>query len=125
MTSFDINSFDNIEFTVPAGKDKSITLVVPPMDCMAPAEVEKLNKFLEDINEDDSIRDELKPGKDQTGAALVRSMLKFFNQTKAKTEAIDNLVPRQLTAIDRHWAEESGIDMGESEGSSESSSETE
>ena len=124
MSSFEIKNFDNLEFTIPAGKDKSITLTVPPMDCMTPAEVQRLNDYIEELNQDESVPDSVKPGKDQTGASLVRSMLKFFNSAKAKADAIDNLVPRQLAEIDKHWAEESGIDMGKSSQSTEESSES-
>lgn len=41
--SIEIEAFDMLEFDVPAGKGKKLTLSVPPMDCLDPADVEKVD----------------------------------------------------------------------------------
>lgn len=120
--AFEIESFDMLEFDVPAGKGKKLTLTVPPMDCLDPADVEKMNTELKEIGENfegDTINNPT-----VNGAALVRFMLKFYNPGKAKADVIDTLVPRQLSAIDEVWSEQSGITLGESEPSTDESTAT-
>ena len=55
---------------------------------------------------------------------LNRYFFKFFNNTKAKTEAIDKLLPRYINEIAKEWEKQSGVKPGESEDSTTSSSET-
>ncbi|WP_257160407.1 hypothetical protein [Corynebacterium cystitidis] len=120
--SFEIEAFDMLEFDVPAGKGKKLTLSVPPMDCLDPADVEKMNADLEKIGatyEGDPINDPTK-----NGAALVRYMLKYYNPGKEKEAVIDRLVPRQLNQIDKVWTEASDITLGESEPSTDESTPT-
>lgn len=119
--AFDIDSFDLIEFDIPAGRDRKITLTVPPLDCFSPEDVESMNQQVELLDTPDII-DANNPAKSAT--ALIRFMIKFFNPGKQKAEAIDALVPRQLAQIDRLWTKESGIELGESEPSTEESSVT-
>lgn len=116
------NDFTPVEFDIPAGKDKKVTLSVPPMDCISPSDVDAMNKQLEAF-EDADVEDARNPLKD--AAALLRFQLKYFNPGKQKADLIDGLVVRQLRQIDKHWAEASQIDMGESETSTDDSSETE
>lgn len=109
--AFDIDSFDRIEFDIPAGRDKKLTLSVPPFDCFTPDEVAEMNEQAEALDSEDT-PDVQNPMR--SGTALVRFMLKYFNPGKQKHEAIDALVPRQLMQVDRIWTEESGFELGES-----------
>lgn len=120
--AFSIDGFDMIEFDIPAGKGKKITLSVPPYDCVAPADTAAMNEQLRALEgkELDFANDP-----NQNAAALVRLMLKHFNPGKQKGDAIDALVPRQLAQIDELWTKESGMTVGESSTSTDESSETE
>lgn len=136
--AFEIEMFEPIEFDIPAGKDKKVTVAVPPFDCFDPKDVDAMNKKLREYEHpevEDTVEDVNNPLKN--GAALVRFMLKFFNPSKEKCAAIDKLVPRQLNAIDTVWTENSnmptvdgenattGEALGESEPSTSESSQTE
>lgn len=112
-----------IEFEIPAAKGSGTVIVsLPPLDCLSNRDYERLDKAVEELNNDDSIPTRLKPK--FNAMAAIQTALKTFNTGKAKYDAIDGLVDRQLKAIDSHWAEESKVSMGESEPSTEKSSET-
>lgn len=119
--AFEIDSFDRIEFDIPAGRDKKVTLSVPPLDCFAPEDVAEMNKQMEELDKSD-LPDAQNPLKSAT--ALIRFMVKYFNPGKQKADAIDSLVPRQLNQIDKLWTEESGIDLGESVPSTDESTQS-
>ncbi len=136
--AFEIEMFEPIEFDIPAGKDKKVTVSVPPFDCFDPKDVEAMNKKLREYEQPevaDTVEDVNNPL--QNGAALVRFLLKFFNPGKEKHTAIDKLVPRQLNEIDKVWTENSNLPdvdgaplstleaVGESEPSTSESSQTE
>lgn len=118
--AFIIPTFDNIEFEIPDNiKGGSINITVPPLDCMEPSDVEKMNKQLDAVPEDTpAIRN---PNKNAT--ALIQHMIAYYNP-KAKA-AVWNLVPRQVKAINDHWEEESGVGLGESSPSTDGSSDAE
>lgn len=132
--AFEIEMFEPLEFDIPAGKDKKVTVSVPPFDCFNPKDVAAINKQLKEF-EDSEIDDIFNPL--MNGAALVRFMLKYFNSGKEKHAAIDNLVPRQLDAIDDQWGVSSNLvdeggetvtssdALGESEPSTSEPSQTE
>lgn len=120
--AFNIDVFEPIEFDIPAGKDKKLTLSVPPYDCVTPADTAKMNEQLREFENAD-IDDINNPAKN--GVALVRFMLKYFNSGKQKADAIDALVPRQVLQIDQIWSEGSGLEVGESSPSTDDSSATE
>lgn len=132
--AYEIGGFELIEFEIPAGKGKTVTLTVPPMDCVTTADVDGINKELEkylssenDSDTTDSANGEALPDhKDPTkdAAELLRLQLRYFNPSKAKVEAINALVARQLRQIDQIWARESSITLGESEPSTDESSQT-
>lgn len=44
-----IDQFEDIEFEVPAGKDKFVTISLPPMDCWSPAQVKSINEGLAEL----------------------------------------------------------------------------
>lgn len=120
--SFEIDGFDLIEFDIPAGKDKKITLSVPPFDCILPSDSAKMTEELEKFEADEKLLDVQNPTKN--AIALARFMLKYFNPGKQKADAIDALVTRQVMQIDAIWSKESGIELGESSPSTDESSET-
>lgn len=100
--AFDIPGFDNIEFNIPAGKDKKVTIAIPPVDCLYPTDVTAIQNEAEKRHiGNDSVE-------------ITRLFLLHFNNTQAKKDAISKLVQRQLVEIDRIWGEESGILLGES-----------
>ena len=100
--AFDIPGFDNIEFTIPSGKDKKITITIPPVDCLYPTDVTAIQNEAEKQHiGNDSVE-------------IMRLFLLHFNNTQAKKDAINKLVQRQLVEIDRIWSQESGIPLGES-----------
>lgn len=136
--AFEIEMFEPLEFDIPAGKDKKVTVSVPPFDCFDPKDVDAINKKLREYEHPevaDAVEDVNNPLKN--GAALVRFMLKYFNPSKEKSTAIDKLVPRQLNAIDEVWSKNSNMQtddgelattgeaLGESEPSMSESSPTE
>ena len=100
--AFDISGFDNLEFNIPAGKDKKITITIPPVDCLYPTDVTAIQNEAEKQH----------IGKDSV--EITRLFLLHFNNTQAKKDAINKLVQRQLVEIDRIWGQESGILLGES-----------
>lgn len=118
--AFEIGGFENIEFDIPAGKDKKLTITVPPIDCISPDDVAAMNKQLEAYEANEELADVQNPAK--YGAALLRFQLKYFNPGKQKADAIDALVDRQLRHIDRIWGKSAEIDLGESEPSTDESS---
>lgn len=115
---FTVPTFENIDFEIPDGKGKSLTISVPPLDCMAPSDVAKMNKSLDEVPEDTPAVKH--PGKNAT--ALIQHMLSYYNPAKAKRDAIWDLVPRQVDVINKHWDAQSEMNLGESEPSTESSS---
>lgn len=135
--AFEIDTFEPLEFNIPGPKGKIITITAPPMDCIDPDDLKKMNKQLEEYKHpevEDTVADVDNPAKN--GAALVRFMLKYYNTTKEKQAAIDKLVPRQISQIDEIWGANSNVvredgedatameAMGESEPSTNESSET-
>ena len=100
--AFDISGFDNIEFNIPAGKDKKVTITIPPVDCLYPTDITAIQ------NE----ADKQHIGNDSV--EITRLFLLHFNNTQVKKDAISKLVQRQLVEIDRIWGQESGILLGES-----------
>lgn len=117
---FVIPPFDDIEFEIPDNaKGGTVSITVPPLDCMKPTDVEKMNKQLEAVPEDTpAIRN---PNKNAT--ALIQHMLAYYNP-KAKA-AVWNLVPREVKAINDHWEKESEVGLGESLPSTDTSSDAE
>lgn len=109
--AFKIDNFENLEFDIPAGGDKSITVSVPPLDCVDPKDLQKINESVKN----DPITENY---------GMTRRILLHFNTAKAKQDAINKLVERQLKTIDGIWASESGVTVGESEPSTDTSSET-
>lgn len=118
--AFEIGGFENIEFDIPAGKGKKLTITIPPIDCISPDDVAAMNKQLEAYEANEELADVQNPAK--YGAALLRFQLKYFNPGKQKADAIDALVDRQLHHIDRIWSKSAEIDLGESEPSTDESS---
>ena len=109
--TFDIPGFDDIEFTIPSGKDKKITITIPPVDCLYPTDVTAIQNEAE------------KQHIGNGSVEIMRLFLLHFNNTQAKKDAISKLVQRQLIEIDRIWSQESGIPLGESLPSTDMSSE--
>lgn len=114
--TFTLPSIEDITIDIPDTKGGTITLTVPPLDCMKPADVDKINKQLAEI--DETTPEHRNPN--TNALALARHLLAFYNP-KAKA-AIEALVPRQISAIDDYWGKESEISLGESKPSTESSS---
>lgn len=104
------SNFEDIEIIIPAATgNKTVTLTVPQLDCMQPADVTKINAM---VQEDDTIRG--------NGTEVLRFMLKYYNTSKTAGEAIDKLVPRQMNEIDKYWQEKSEMTVGESSPSTDS-----
>ena len=100
--AFDIPGFDNIEFNIPAGKDKKITITIPPVDCLYPTDITAIQNEAEKQHiGNDSVE-------------IMRLFLLHFNNSQATKDAISKLVQRQLLEIDRIWSQESDIPLGES-----------
>ena len=114
--------FDPIEFEIPAGKTKTVTISVPPFDCYSPADIAAMNAELKKYENDDEIDDVNNPAKSAT--ALLRFQLKHFNPSKQKADAIDALTVRQLNEINKVWSEKSEVTLGESEPSTDASTQT-
>lgn len=118
--AFTVPSFEHINFEIPNGKGGTVELSVPPLDCLEPVDVEKMNASLQEIPEDTpQIRN---PNVNPT--ALIQHMLAYYATRKEQREAIWSLVPRQVKALNEHWEANSELRLGESEPSTESSSET-
>lgn len=100
--AFDISGFDNIEFNIPAGKDKKVTITIPPVDCLHSTDVTAVQNEAEKQNIGEG------------SFEIMRLFLLHFNNTQVKKDAINKLVQRQLVEIDRIWGQESGIPLGES-----------
>lgn len=110
MAIFDIDDFDNIEFRLPTKTSTPVVITLPPLDCVAPQDMEAVGKKIEEEN----------PAQP---SEIVRLFLMHFATTKEQRTAIDKLVTRQLVQLDKIWTRESGITVGESEHSTDSSSE--
>lgn len=110
MASFVIDDFEHIEFHIPSKTGKSIVLSLPPLDCVYPEDLAEITKKIEEsaLN---------------VPTEVVRIFLGHFATTKEQRAAVDKLVARQLTQIDKIWTKESGITVGESEPSTDTSSE--
>lgn len=122
--AFRVSTYEMIAFEIPDGKGKIVELSVPPVDCFDPRDVEKINKKLaaypEDPEAEGYVEDHLNPNKNDQ--EMVRFMLAHFNPTKAKSDAIALLVPRHLAELNEHWLKESDPTVGESDDSTEASS---
>lgn len=114
--AFELSTIENIEIPIPDGKGGTVTLVVPPLDCLRPADVTKMNKQIEDIEEGTPAH--LDPSKNAN--ALVKHMLVFYNP-KAKS-LIWDLVNKHIGEINDYWNSESGVELGKSGRSTDSSS---
>lgn len=110
--AFTIDGFENIDFKLPHGKGKYVTVNVPPYDCITPQDMDKIKDKIKELG--DSI-DVLPP------TEVVRIFLLQFSNTKAQREAIEALPARQLGQVDEIWSKESGLSMGESEDSTATS----
>lgn len=155
-----IDTFEDIEFEIPVGKDRFVTISLPPMDCWSPAQVQGINEELAKLRTTDvlnaaslqvaerelaALQKQGSPDEEAVNDVLARVnkysqlvnlspnnnpvelnrfFLKFFNDTKAKSDAIDKLLPRYISEIAKEWEKLSGVKPGESEGSTTSSSET-
>ena len=121
--AFTVSPIENLEFAIPTGKDTAtITVVLPQVDGMAPADVDKINTELEKMRESGAdIPDWKNPN--LNSIELMRFTLAYFNRGKAERDAIAKLTPRHLKEIDHVWAK-SEIDLGNSGRSTPSSSET-
>lgn len=109
MAVFDIDAFGNLTFNLPAGDGVKVEISVPPLDCVAPADIEAVNDKIEQVEH-------------ITPVESVRIMLAHYATTEAQKNAIEALVARQLLQIDAIWTKESGITLGESEPSTDTSS---
>lgn len=120
--AFDIGGdFELLEFNIPAGKNKTVTITVPPLDCLAPSDVDEINKQLRELEGQDL---ELVHDPNRNVIALIKFQLKYFNPAKQKADAIDALLPRWVKQIDKIWTEKSDVTMGESEPSTDASGQT-
>lgn len=120
MASFSVPAVENLEFEIPDGKGKTVIITVPPFDSFAPTDVVAMNKAIEETPEDTP--NILHPGKN--AEAMIRHIMCYFNPSQKSRDAIMALSPRQITMINSHWEEVSGITAGKSEASTTSSSET-
>lgn len=109
MATFTIDTFDNLTFNVPTADGTLIGIDVPPLDCIAPADIEAVNKKLAEMGK-------------LTPVESVRVLLAHYAHTEAQQKAVAGLVARQITQIDEIWTKESGITVGESGDSTDSSS---
>lgn len=116
--AFQLSPITDIEFDIPAGKDKSIRLTVPPLDTFTPAQLEDIAAEMEKIPEDTP---EVRNPK-TSAHAQTRFLLCFFNPGKEKHNAIWALGGRHVQEITDYWNKESGITLGESEPSTDTSS---
>lgn len=114
--AFTLSPIEDIEIPIPDLKGGTITLTVPPLDCMDPTDVKKMNKQLDSVPDDTPTI--VHPGKNAN--ALIQHMLAFYNP-KAKA-AIWNLVPRHIGEINDYWDSKSEMNLGKSEDSTDSSS---
>lgn len=57
--TFKIQAYENINFDIPAGKDKSITITVPPLDCLEKRDVDALNRHLAELRVADAVKQEM------------------------------------------------------------------
>lgn len=115
--------FDNVEFEIPTPKrDKTITISVPPLECLHPNDVDKMNTELDRLNTSDDVPAARKP--ENNAHVMILVMLKHYNPGKQARDAIDALLPVEMTEISRIWGEESSVTVGESSASTDESSET-
>lgn len=112
--------FESLEFNIPAGKGKTVTITVPPIDCVAPSDIEAINEQMRAMEDQD-----LLPVNDpnKSVAAQLRLQLKHFNPQKQKADAIDALPVRFVNQIVKIW-EDSEMSMGEYEPSTDASTQT-
>lgn len=112
--------FESLEFNIPAGKGKTVTITVPPIDCVAPSDIEAINEQMRAMEDQD-----LLPVNDpnKSPAAQIRLQLKHFNPQKQKADAIDALPVRFVNQIVKIW-EDSEMSMGEYEPSTDVSTQT-
>lgn len=112
--------FEPLEFNIPAGKGKTVTITLPPIDCVAPSDIEAMNEQMREMEDQDllPVRD---PNK--SVAAQLRLQLKYFNPQKQKSDAIDALPLRYVNQIVKIW-EDSEMSMGEYEPSTDASTQT-
>lgn len=96
-----IDEFELVEIVIPDGKGGTVTLQVPPLDCISLQESQAINNEIEKLNEENVV----------TATALVQTMLKYWNKTKKQQEAIDRLTLRQISNIDKEWQKYSEIDL--------------
>lgn len=112
MPHFKIDTFELLEFEIPAGDKKTIVIEVPPFDCWSLQESADIQNLVLDAEKDNNT-----PAFYSTRIAML-----YFTEDPEAKEAIEALVSRQLKAIDTIWAEQSGVSLGESEPSEGSSS---
>lgn len=122
MSTVRIEAPGTVTFEIPAGNGKWVEVSAPPTDCFSRSDVESMNEQLAELNPDDLTDEQKQMNPNFNASELTRFMLRFFATTKAQRDAIDQLVPRQLSEIDKVWAKESGITVGESESSTTGSS---
>lgn len=122
MTNVRIEVPETLTFEIPAGNGKWVEFSVPPTDCFTRSNVESMNEQLAELDADDLTDEQKRLNPNYNSDELTRFMLRFFTTTKAQRDAIDQLVPRQLSQINKEWARASGVDVGESEDSTTASS---
>ena len=117
------DAFENYEIELPKTKGTgTVTISFPPADCLAPDDVEALNKKFEMLNDDASVPDRLKPK--YAPLEAIREMLLHFNTSKTAQETIKGMVQRHLKKIDELWENDmEELTGGKSEDSAGSSSE--
>ncbi|MDK4235734.1 hypothetical protein [Corynebacterium propinquum] len=117
------DAFENYEIELPKTKGTgTVTISFPPADCLAPDDVEALNKKFEVLNDDASVPDRLKPK--YAPLEAIREMLLHFNTSKTAQETIKGMVQRHLKKIDELWAKDmEELTGGKSKDSAGSSSE--
>lgn len=99
---------DGVPFTLPA-KTGTVDITVPRLGDVAPKILNQLDKDLK--------KDRV-PGDHPEST---RYLLRLLVEGKESQESVEGLTVNQLVQISEIWNEESGVSMGESEGSTNSS----
>lgn len=116
--TFQLSTYTDIEIPIPNSKGEIITLTLPPIDCLTPAQIDAVEAEMDKVPEDTlPVRNPRK-----SSHAHTRFFLCHFNPGKEKHDAIWGLVGRHVEEVAAYWNKESGITLGESEPSTDSSS---
>lgn len=99
---------DFVHFEIVGSDDKLVEFKMQKNDCLPPQTVKKLNDFIAAQPDTASL------------VEINRESLKIICPEQKKL--FDSLAARQMEQIFSHWNEQSEMDMGESEASTDSSS---